>query len=265
MFHRLVALLVMIGTCGLSVASEEVVFKDQSGRVLKKSDLQNASGTVDWEIRSSRPVPARAVELHQMGRAAGQRGQYGLALQHFADASELAPDWPYPLYDAAFTHLLQRQYDRALSLYQQVDQMAPRGFFTVKTAVQYLKLEQEGKVPQGTYLKFLSLEWIDRSNEREALVRQLTEGTPSFAPGWKARAALETDPQRRLNYLERGLAVNPDPETKGFLLLNKAAILVGQGKRSEAIRILGSLALDPSSPIDIEALAKQSLATVVAK
>jgi hypothetical protein len=143
--------------------------------------------------------------------------------------------------------------------------MAPRGFFTVKTAVHYLKLEQEGKVPQGTYLKFLSLEWTDRSNERQAMVRQLTEGTPSFAPGWKARAALETDLQRRLNYLERGLAANPDPETMGFLLLNKAAVLVEQGKRREAVSILGSLALDPSSPLDIEALAKQSLATVVAK
>ena len=264
-FHHIVAALFMSVACGHAVANDDVVFKDRAGRVLRKSDLQNASGAIDWEIRSTRQVPAKAMDLHRLGRDAGQRGQYSLALQHFADASKLAPDWPYPRYDAAFTHLLQRQYSKALSLYQQVDQMAPRGFFTVKTAVQYLKLEQEGKVPQGTYLKFLSLEWTNRSSEREVIARELTEEAPSFAPGWKARAALETDPQKRLNYLERGLAAHPDAETRGFLLLNKASVLIEKGMRSEAVSILGSLALDPSSPLDIEALAKQSLSMVIAK
>lgn len=82
-------------------------------------------------------------------------------------------------------------------------------------------------------------------------------------PGWKAKAQTEQDLNKRLAYLERGLSANPDAETKGFLLLNKAAVLQEQGKPSEAKAILVSLAVDPTSPLDIEALAKYTLANLV--
>jgi tetratricopeptide (TPR) repeat protein len=250
---------------GVLAAESEVVFKDKAGRILTQNDLRTATGKFDWEIRSPTPVPAQAQELHQLGRRAGQRGQNDEALKFFAQAAQIAPTWPHPVYDAAFTHLLKGQFDKAYELYRQVDGMAPRGFFTVKTAVHSLKLERDGVLPVGTYLRFLSLEWTNDEAKKQAIIRELNERSPAFAPAWKARAMLESDTERRLSYLERGLGLQADAETKGFLLLNKAAVLAAQGKKDEAVAILGTLALDPASPLDIEALAKKTLATIVSR
>lgn len=250
-------------SCSVLAAEPEVVFKDKAGRILTKQDLRAATGKFNWEIRSTTPVSARAQELHQLGRGAGQRGQSDMALKYFAEAAQMAPNWPYPLYDAAFTCLLQRRFDKALELYQRVDQMAPRGFFTVKTAVHVLKQERDRTLPEGTYLRYLSLEWTDSAIEKTAIVLELNERTPAFAPAWKERALMESDPQKRLAFLERGLAAQPDSETQGFLLLNKASLLADRGQRREAVDLLTTLALDPASPLDIEALAKKSLAMIV--
>jgi tetratricopeptide (TPR) repeat protein len=244
-----------------SAEQEEVIFKDKSGRVLTKQDLLGATGKVSWEVSSKRPVPTAAKELHELGRQAGQQGKTEAALDYFSRAAKAAPEWPYPIYDAAFTHLLQRQYAKAYQLYRQVDQLAPRGFFTSKTALHSLQQEKEGKIPEGTYLAYLSLEWIE-SAKRPELIQALVDQVPSFASGWKARAQTEQDPAKRLAFLEKGLAADPDAQTKGFLLLNKAAVLQEQGKTGHATAILGSLALDPASPLDIEALARYTLANL---
>jgi len=182
----------------------------------------------------------------------------GLALDYFARAAGVAPHWPYPVYDAAFTYLLQRQYDKAFKFYSRTDQLAPRGFFTAKTAVHSLKQEREGKLPTGTYLAYLSLEWIEPEKRRQ-LVEALVERVPTFAPGWKAMAEAEQDVGKRLAYIEKGLALGPDPETKGFLLLNKASSLQQQGRTAEAKAIPGVLAVDPALPLDIEALSRYAL------
>ena len=67
------------------------------------------------------------------------------------------------------------------------------------------------------------------------------------------------DPREQLAALERGLAANPDPSTRGMLLLNKAARLQGSGDRDGAVAILRALAADPASTEQSEALAKDSL------
>lgn len=63
--------------------------------------------------------------------------------------------------------------------------------------------------------------------------------------------------------IERGLAANPDAETKGILENNKALILLRKGDREGAIRLLGELALDPESTYATEHIAKVSLATII--
>jgi hypothetical protein len=56
---------------------------------------------------------------------------------------------------------------------------------------------------------------------------------------------------------------DPDPETKGVLLINRAIILHRQGDRESAVTILGELALDPQSTLGTEMLAKSTLASFV--
>ena len=68
---------------------------------------------------------------------------------------------------------------------------------------------------------------------------------------------------KKLQIIEKGLNTNPDQETKGFLLMNKAITLATTGNESKAVEILGKLALDPHSPLDIELLSKKTLAMVL--
>lgn len=246
-------------------AAPDVVYKDKAGRVLTRNDLKNLNGAFKWEISQTTPVSSEAKRLHELGRTAGQKGDSATALRHFEAAAKAEPRWPYPVYDAAFTYLLQKDFPKAREFYRRVDAMAPRGFFTVKTAVHTLDLEQRQKLPAGTYLQFVSLEWMNDKNQVKQAALDMTVRTPAFAPAWKTAALLEPDPARKLALIEKGLSVAPDLETRGFLLLNKAAVLQARGDKTAALQILGDLALDPSSPSDVEALAKESVAMMVSK
>lgn len=241
--------------------ASDLIFKDSAGRTLTRRDLQTATGEFNWEIRADKPVPQQAIAAHDEGRAAGQKGDSAAAIKHFEHAAHLAPDWPYPIYDAAFTYLLQGNSDKALTLYERVDALAPRGFFTAKTAVHYLRKERRKAIPAGTYLTYLSLEWTDDPVKKASAIETLLQKAPQFAPAWRAKAAMVEDDTQRLALLEKGLAADPDAETYGFLRVNQALALSRRGERAKAIAILGTLALDPASPIDIEALAKRTLAT----
>jgi len=264
--NRLIFAAVLIGGIMADLAGaspDDIVFKDKSGRVLTESDLAAASGAANWEIRSGDAVPPEAKALHEKGRAAGQAGDGAAALRYLAQAAELAPNWPYPVYDAAFTYLLQRDFKTAYAYYQRVDAMAPRGFFTAKPAVDTLAKEAAGTLPEGLYLYFLSLEWeADPAKKYQALV-QLTEKLPQFAPSWKELALLEEDDDEKLLDLDNGLRSDPDAETRGYLLVNKALVLDRRGQREAAIAMLGELALGPASPRDIEIIAKKTIALIL--
>src|SRR5438552_3824443 len=102
----------------VSLAAEpQVVFKDARGRELSLKDLAGATGTVKWEVIGAAKVLPEAKALHERGREAGGAGEHARALKLFADAQKLAPDWPYPSYDAAYAHLLKGEVKEALPLY----------------------------------------------------------------------------------------------------------------------------------------------------
>src|SRR5581483_9434044 len=84
-----------------------LVYRDAAGRELRTSDLEGLSGRASWQIVEPRSIPPQAAELHRQGREAGARGELDRALDLLTRAHEHAPDWPYPLYDIAFTHLLR--------------------------------------------------------------------------------------------------------------------------------------------------------------
>jgi tetratricopeptide (TPR) repeat protein len=242
-----------------------VIFRGADGRIVTMEDIRGLTGEFHYEIIGSRDIPAEALSLHKQARQAGGEGDYKRALALLDRASDLAPKWPYPVYDKAYTLLLMKDFDGAREYYRKTIKLSPRGFFTAIAALDTLEKEHAGVLPSGTYLAYLSLEWIEDKGEKIRTVRQLVNRLPQFAPGWKELAVLSEEDGERLAALEKGLMADPDAETKGMLQINRALICERQGDHDTAVRILGELALDPNSPSGIEHIAKTSLATIVQK
>lgn len=114
-------------------------------------------------------------------------------------------------------------------------------------------------------MAYLSLEWMDDPGKKAETVSQLIKRVPSFAPAWKEQAMQADVDAEKLAAIEKGLAANPDGETKGILLINKALIMDRGGDHEGAVRLLGELALDPASTYATEHLAKVTLANVAKK
>ncbi len=248
-----------------SPAVSRVVFRDEKGRELMEADLAGLTGSFNWELVGGDNVPEKAQELHRQGRQAGGNGDNDKALALFTQASREAPKWPYPVYDAAFTYLLKGDAEKAEEFYTTVDKMAPRGFFTAKTALDCLRREKAGDLKSGTYLLYVMLEWEKDPGRKKAILEQMVQRFPKFPAAWKDLALLQDDSNVKQEMIENGLSHAPDGETKGILLINKALTLNEQGRHAEAIRILGELALDPESTLSTQHLAKVALASLVKK
>jgi tetratricopeptide (TPR) repeat protein len=242
--------------------AEQLVFRDAAGRQLTVSDLEGATGRVSWEVIGAENVPPEAKRLHQEARAAGGRGDYARALALFDQARDQAPDWPYPLYDAAYTYLLLDEPRMAEELYRRVDRMAPRGYFTCKASLDTLRRERAGELPAGFAKAYATTEWMD-PREKRRLLAGIVDKFPGFALAWKDLAVLLDDDTSRLNAIEQGLRGRPDAETLGILLINKASILARRGDRDTAVAILGELVLSPDSTLATEHLAKAVLSGLV--
>jgi tetratricopeptide (TPR) repeat protein len=246
--------------CGKQRDPNPIVFRSADGKTLTMEDLRGFTGTIRWEIASAN-VPQEATSLHDQARRAGAAGDYGEAIALLKRAATIAPQWPYPFYDMAYTFLLAKDADNARTYYRKTLELAPRGFFTAITALDTLERERTGDLPAGTYRAYLSLESLADPQEKADLLRRLTAQIPRFAPAWKDLASMLKDTER-LSAIEKGLAAAPDAETKGMLLVNKALVLNAAGDRNGAIKLLGELALDPNSTYGTEHWAKASLALI---
>ena len=250
-----------------SLPKEEavVVFRAADGRTLTMADLQGLTGTFQYDILGKFNVPAEAESLHKQARQAGGAGDYKKALTLLERASSLAPAWPYPVYDMAFTYLLMKDDKNARKYYRKTLELAPRGFYTSITALDALDREAKDDLPAGMYLAYVSLEWMHDPGKKAEAVRRLVKRVPGFAPAWKELATQADSDAEKLAAIEKGLGANPDGETKGILLINKALIMDRGGDHEGAVRLLGELALDPASTYATEHLAKVMLANVAKK
>lgn len=243
---------------GRKLTAEEL--KGLTGRAnFREGKLLAVTGNVQYEIITKGSVPEEAAVLHRQGRQAGERGDYKTALQLLEEASRIAPQWPYPIYDIAYTHLLLSDYDGARTYYRKTVELSPRGFFTAITALDTLTREKSGDLPVGTYAAYLSLESVDDETKKAEALRLLLSQVAAFPPAWKDLASITEDDAERLAFIEKGLAAQPDAETKGLLEINKALVVNQTGNHDAAVRLLGELALDPSSTLTTEFSAKAAL------
>ncbi|WP_055436623.1 tetratricopeptide repeat protein [Lacinutrix algicola] len=258
MKNKIIGILITLGllsSCKNRVENENksesdnnvrIEFTDEQGNKISKEDLENSTGTFNYEIYGIEGVSDLAKSLHSQARQFGQTGNYQKAIENLEQANKEAPNWAYPLYDLAYTYLLQDDYDNALKYYKLTDEVAPKGFYTSKTALHTLEKENAGSLQKGLYKSYLSLEWIDNQTEKQEMIKLLVEKFPSFAPAWKDYSSL-LEGQERLNAIEKGLEKNPDIETKGMLLINKALVINENGDYKKASEILTNVIFDTNS------------------
>ncbi|WP_431109018.1 tetratricopeptide repeat protein [Winogradskyella poriferorum] len=224
----------------------QIEFTDSNGNKISKEELAISTGRFNYEIYGIEGVSDLAKSLHNQARQFGQTGDYKNAIEKLTQANKEAPNWPYPLYDLAYTYLLQDDYENALKYYQLTDSIAPKGFYTSKTALHTLERERKGELQKGLYKSYLSLEWINNSTEKKEMIELLIDKVPSFAPAWKDYSTL-LEGKERLIAIEKGLEQNSDIETKGMLLINKALVMSQNGNFKEASELLTNVIFDTNS------------------
>ncbi|MEM9347513.1 MAG: hypothetical protein AAGB26_12935 [Planctomycetota bacterium] len=136
-------------------------------------------------------IPVEALNLHEQARQSGTAGDYDKTIQLLQEAQAIAPDWPYPTYDMAFTYLLMKEYESARKYYGETVKLAPRGFFTAITALDTLNREAEGELPAGTYTAYLSIEWTADPEQKKSHSDRIDRTATAVRPGMeRLRAAL---------------------------------------------------------------------------
>lgn len=233
--------------------NDDILYTLSNGHKLRRREL------VDTKPEASRnmgDVPDAAVEAFNAGVECGRANNIEGALERFEAASALAPDWPYPIFQRAFTLLLKGETEAAYKAYQRVDELEPRGFLSSKVALAALEKELSGDYPQGFYLYFLSHEWQKDDDEKRNILDEVLTVAPDFAAAYQKLSGLAAGPAERLELIESGLGCEPDAETRGMLLVNKAAIVNLRGERDAAIEILGSLVTDAQSAASAAVIAK---------
>jgi len=206
----------------------------------------------------------QAMRLHAQGRQSGEAGNFQEALKLFAQARELAPEWPLPLYDTALTYLLMGDAAKALPIYEEVDKLAPQGFSDTKKVVECLRREKAGRVPRGTFRKYIDLMRLRDAQALHRGLEELARSAPSFYPAAFELIGLGKDLDERERRLEKTLALKPDVRTRGELLIYKAGLLRERGRLEESRKLLQAVVEDPKELPSTVAEAREALAIKLA-
>lgn len=165
---------------------DRLVFTDTTGRTLTTRDLEGVTGRVPWAAVGSQSVPAEAMSLHRKAQMAGTRGDPRRALELLDRARALAPGWPYPVYDAARTHLLEGDAVTAEGVYAEVDRLAPRGFLACQPTLYGLRRERTGELPPASAGRSRPSNGSMTCRGRRPFSKASWKGTPRSHPPGKS-------------------------------------------------------------------------------
>lgn len=259
------ALAIALSGCSKEEAEEQQPSAEtQPGETVSKNSTEapRETAAAPAPIRSNFndeiDIPVQAQQLHQESRQLGKSGDYEAALAKLEEAAAIAPEWPYPHYDMAYTYLLMGQPEQALEKYRAVDSLMPGGFLTTKTAIWTLEREARGMLPQDLYRNYVMLEWTPE-NERRQKISDLVQRYPNFAPAWKDAATFIEDPAKRILVINQGLSAGPDPETYGLLIINKALAFDQGGEKERAVQMLEALLAEPDITFATRGIAEKAL------
>ncbi|QOF81158.1 tetratricopeptide repeat protein [Variovorax sp. 38R] len=266
LLHILPLLLVLAQPLHAQTATD-IIHTDKAGRVLTFGDVNGSFSRLrNAALFQSKPS-SKARRLKELGDDASLKKDYETARRHYEASAEASPKWPYPIYRLAEDYLDEGNTAKAYEFHRRVDSLSPRGFLRTLTILPTLQLEMQGKLPRGTAQRLFKLEfeWVGKEKAWKQAAVELTTRYPDFAPGWQEMARVEDDPVKRLQFIEKGLSKDPDPETRGWFLVTRAETLAERGDKATALRMLGDVALDPTSTVETEILAKHTIETMLSK
>lgn len=266
LLHALPLLLALAQPLHAQTATD-VIHTDKAGRVLTFGDVNRSFSRLRTAALFQGKPSSKARRLKELGDEASRKKDYETAHRHYEAAAEASPQWPYPVYRSAQTYLKEGNIAKAYEFHRRVDSLSPRGFLRTWTILPTLQLELQGKLPSGTAQRLFrsEFEWVDEKKAWKQAAVELTTRYPDFATGWQEMARVEDDPVKRLQFIEKGLRKDPDPETRGWFLVTKAETLAERGDKAAALRMLGDVALDPTSTAEAEMLAKHTIETMLSK
>ena len=227
---------IVVPARGSSDGTHTLVVRDEKGRRLTFDELLAARGKLQYEIRGGDAVPAEAARLHEEGRLTGARGEYDEAISLFTTAANLAPSWPYPVYDRAFTHLLKQDFASALADYRKTLDLAPEGFFTAAESAEMLSREVAGQIPSGLFATFMIHGRSLPPEARRDLAEQIIEKHPGFTPAWSDLIDLTEGDSARQKVIERAFVSTPDAHTSAMWRIQKAITVSSLGIRQKRPR-----------------------------
>lgn len=252
-------LLICLSLTACGTAENDILYQDDKGNTLRMSDLENLSPA---SVRENREMMQQAVKLQQEARRFIKQTRFDDAIKMLKASNQIEPTWAQPLYDIAYASVQKGDFITALDYYKQVDKLEPKGFFTSKTAIWALEKENIGVFHEGMYKTYLRLGKLT-AEEQQGLVANILEEYPNYAPAWVNYAGHLKDKKERLAALEKGLASDPDIETKGVLLVNKAFAMSQLGEKDAAIKILGQLMFDENTSKTNQEMARSVIARIV--
>lgn len=243
--------------------SSPVIYADDSGNVLRMSDLESSSEFASYDDLSYQNLSPSASHLIMQANEHRNKDHLSEAIQLYEEAIREAPEAPLPVYNLAQTYLNMGEIEQAQYYYELADRLSPKGFYDTKTALYTLKAEQEGDLIPGTYLSYQQIEWAASREQQVTIARDLVNHQVHFAPGWKVLANLLTDLDERQEAIVEGLSYPSDIDTYGNLMVNQALLWDMQGKHQEAIELLGELIFDPNMTVGIQNIAKFALGNIL--
>ena len=173
----------------------------------------------------------------------------------------MVPDWPYPVYDDAWSYLLEGRLQEAHDAYAKVNQMVPRGFFTALTAEDVLARSCGARRRRASTSN--RCVWSGSRVTRNAGVcfEILTESAPEMAlPVWQL-SKLEEDPNDRVSRIAAALELSADRQSRQMMAIDLAISHDLQGQTDEARELLKGLLDDPDLTLQAEAVGRMVLAT----
>lgn len=249
----------------MPVSDGQVIYETPDGRQLLREHVAEASGPMPGLPPEAEAPSEEAGRLHALGRAAGSVGQYHLALTRFAEARAAAPSWPYPLYDAGFTHLYTSDPAAAVRMFEAVEAMAPYGFLNTQMVLDTVRRELAGRTEPGIAVTLTLVEADSDRGRRRLVLQAMASTNPEVPRVWQLLAEVAVDTDERLAFVARGLAADPDPTTRCMLVIHDAWIRYVRGEEAASVATLGALALDPGTPREMARRARWALSRLLAE